>query len=514
MFRLTFQSGPQRGRRVAVRQGPVILGRHPDCTILLSDSGVALQHAILEVQSDEGVTIRRLATEAVLRVNQRDVTEVVLRDGDVLEIGPHHIQFHSGSMVVANPSGMTARSLGLLQRVTLLAVGVLLVGQLAFLFTVSIWKRGQPPAVTPAKPQVSAATNQPPPMTNLPQIAAAPVPEKVPAVPPPPPLLVSNATPPMETTVLSNEIQQMQQEIVQLHRDVAALPKPTPMTNAAPALPPSNAISPAAEVDDLVLVQAQRMLKKTLAHAGQLDPEALDSELETIQNMAPDFVPTYIERAQVLERRDLPQAALKQWQQVKKLTQDAGLQVRAEEEITRLKHASAAKPKASVTASAVVTPPPANIAPEPAPAPHVKPSLASHPVVHLAQVEQQKFMAGEKYDEMRILRIIAVAVAGATPFNPADVEVLVTFFDRDEKSGHVMPSRAVVPGAALHAPPTATTGAALEFNATYQVPRGFWQQETQRSGGTRRYFGYRVQLLYRGEIHDQRDQPPGLLPGD
>lgn len=514
MYRLLFQSGGNKGRRLVIRQGPVILGRHPDCTIRLPDQGVALQHAILEDQPHGGVRLRRLANDLVLRVNQRDVTEADLRHGDRIEVGPHLFEFQNGSSVAGVEP--TKRRLGLMQKLTLLAVGFLLIGQMAFLFTISVWKHGPSSMGVPAKSMTSAGAKEPAIERSLPPPVTVSVPENV-AIAPPPPVLASNTPPPVATAGLSNEIQQMQREIVQLNKDVAALPKPTPMTNAAPLPMVSNTVSPAVEIDDPVLVQAQRMLKKTLGHADQLDPEALDGEFETIQKMAPDFVPTYIEHAQTLERRGLPQAALTQWRQVQKLTKDAGLRTRAAEEIKRLKMLSTFEIHNKVATTSVVAgaaPLLTKALPVVVSMPRFKPQRAIHPVVRLAQVEQQKFMAGEKYDEMRVLRIIVAPVAGTVPFDPAGLELQVTFFDRDEKSGHVAPSRATVPGTALRAPPTAVAGVPLEFNATYQVPRGFWQQETQRSGRTQNYFGYRVELVYRGELHDQREQPPGLLPAE
>ncbi|TAN35610.1 MAG: FHA domain-containing protein [Verrucomicrobia bacterium] len=490
MYRLFFQSGEHQGRRVAIRQGPVLLGRHPDCTIRLPDPGVALQHAMLEDQPNGGVRLRRLATDVVLRVNQRDVTEAELQHGDAIEIGPHHFEFQHGS--VTTIAGPTKRRLGLLQQLTLMAVGVLLLGQMAFLFTISIWRRGQPPA----------ATNSSGVTTNITRIAAAPT--KLPSPPiktqlPPPVARVSNA--PVESAALSNEIQQMQKEIVQLHQDVAALPAPTPVV-ALPALPTTNVVNATDETDDLVLAQAQRMFKKTMSHAAQLEAETLDSELETIENMAPDFLPPYVERAQALERRGLSKDALTQWQRVQKLAKNSDLRLRAEEEIARLE----TRPSTPRTPELVVVPP---VTPKPAPR-----VSATRPVVCLAQVERQKLMATEKYDELRLLRITIAPVTGVALFNPSEVEVVVNFFDRDEKSGRVALSRAIVPGAALRAAATALMGAPVEFTASYQVPRGLRQQEERQSGGAWRYYGYRVELLYQGKLHDQREHPAGLPSAD
>ena len=146
-------------------------------------------------------------------------------------------------------------------------------------------------------------------------------------------------------------------------------------------------------------------------------------------------------------------------------------------------------------------------------APRRKPVRAAHPVAHILGLESQKLLAGEKYDEMRLLRI-TVAALGTAPLDPATTEVVVTFFDRGEQSGRVTLSRAVVPGAALRAAVPTTPDAPLEFSASYLVPRGFRQQAERQAGEAVRFFGYRAALFCHGELQDQRDQPANLLPSE
>ena len=97
---------------------------------------------------------------------------------------------------------------------------------------------------------------------------------------------------------------------------------------------------------------------------------------------------------------------------------------------------------------------------------------------------------------------------------PAATEVVVTVFDRGESSGRVAVSRAVVPGAALHAAPLSSLDAPLEFSASYLVPRDFRKQAARQAGESARFFGYRVELFCHGELQDQRDQPANLLPAE
>jgi hypothetical protein len=244
-----------------------------------------------------------------------------------------------------------------------------------------------------------------------------------------------------------------------------------------------------------------------------LEPELFDAELETIQNMAPEFVPPFIERAQLMDKRGLVAEALGQWRQIQKLAKTPELQTRAEEEIARLEKRLNAPPvrgtESRKTDLAVAT---TQAVAGPVAAPPSR-SMVAHPVVRLVQVDPQKLMAGEKYDEMRLLRITVAPAIGESGLVPSDVEVVVTFYDRGEKTGRVLPSHAVVPGAALHAVSTiGSVVAPLEFSATYLVPSGSRQQAARQSGEIERYYGYRVELLYRGKLQDQREHPAGMLP--
>lgn len=559
MYRLIFQSGPQRGRRVAIRQGPVILGRHPDSALRLPEPEVALQHALLEDQPNGGVHLRRLTDEAAVLVNRQAVAAADLRDGDLIAIGPHVLQFQSGQVPVEKTVG---RRVGLLQRATLLAVGLLLAGQFVFLFLVSI-KPPSPatvmaPAAATETTQVVAVASA----TNL--VAPPPEPRPLPVVTAPTvtPVRVAVAAPPPAVSAYSNEMNQMRTEIARLHRDMEALPPlpPQVITNLVvpavvpvpPPAAPAVVVAPATNMpladfsaDDLVLAQARKMFAKAMDRAAQLDPEELDGELATIQNMAPDYLPPIIERAHLMAQRNLRPEALAQWQLVKKLAQNEDLRARAVAEIAKLQAQLVAPPPMTP-----VAPPPATNNPQPEvsgqkpevrtikstpaapaairhapsvmpPAPSVsvsaaprrKPVRAAQPVARLLTCESQKLLAGDKYDEMRLLRISAAAI-GTAPLDLATTEVVVTFFDRGENSGRVAPSRAVVPGAPLHAALPTTADTPLEFSASYLVPRGFRQKASQVAGENTRFFGFRVELYCHGELQDRRDQPANLLPGE
>ncbi|MCX6996866.1 MAG: FHA domain-containing protein [Kiritimatiellaeota bacterium] len=498
MYRLIFLSGAQQGRRVVIRQGPVILGRHPDSVIRLTDEGVALQHALLEERPGGGVSIRCLATDARLIVNRQAVTEVELQDGDQFELGSVKLQFQGH----AQPGAPVRMPRGGLQSITIAAVVLMLLGQMAFLVWISAWQYGRD-GVVASLPLTPEPASPPPPPAAVTVLAKAPPPPKAPAA------TLAGAPPGVNhsggTDTVAREIKLMQQEMGELRQQVASLPKPaapvTPPPAPAATNPPVAPVpsSPAAESENPVWEQGQRMLQRALAQEAALGPEALDHELEKIQIMAPDFTPPYQERARLFEQRKMPRAALTQWRELQRPTAQ-----RAESE--RL--AALDQPPAPVPAATAPAPALSNDAPLSPPAP------ARAPAVRIAAVDQQRFMTNEQFDEMRTLRITLAPRPGASAADPAGVKALVTFYDQDRDTGHITPTSAVAPGTALRLNDAATLADQPALTAAYLLPRGFREKETRQHGSRRRYYGYRVQVYYLGVLQDERARPLDLLAPD
>mgnify|MGYP001767828068 CR=1 FL=1 len=60
-YRLVFISGPQKGKRLTVQQGAVVIGRDPDCAIAIADDEVSRRHAVIE-ERPQGVYVRDLGS--------------------------------------------------------------------------------------------------------------------------------------------------------------------------------------------------------------------------------------------------------------------------------------------------------------------------------------------------------------------------------------------------------------------------------------------------------------------
>lgn len=83
------------GRRVAIGEEPVTIGRLPECGIPLSDANVSRRHAELRRVASE-VVISDLGSTNGTRVNGVPVREQRLADGDVVTVGITTFRFETG----------------------------------------------------------------------------------------------------------------------------------------------------------------------------------------------------------------------------------------------------------------------------------------------------------------------------------------------------------------------------------------------------------------------------------
>ena len=123
MYRLIYQDGdtPQTYTFIA---GEVVIGRSPDCQVVLKDFGISRNHAKILV-ADEGVRIFDLKSKNGTQVNGVPVVEAPLKDGDRILLGKFQITFGKtleGKVVLdeAKPlseeAGTIIRSVGELSR--------------------------------------------------------------------------------------------------------------------------------------------------------------------------------------------------------------------------------------------------------------------------------------------------------------------------------------------------------------------------------------------------------------
>jgi diguanylate cyclase (GGDEF)-like protein len=80
-------SGPQRGSIFTIEGPERIIGRTAECDIMLSDSGISRQHAVIRVRPDGTLMLRDLGSRNGTRLNGKRVSESVIEDGDTIRLG-------------------------------------------------------------------------------------------------------------------------------------------------------------------------------------------------------------------------------------------------------------------------------------------------------------------------------------------------------------------------------------------------------------------------------------------
>ncbi|MBN2370680.1 MAG: FHA domain-containing protein [Vicinamibacteria bacterium] len=91
MYRLLFQDG-ESPQSYAFEKGEVIIGRSPDCQVVLKDFGISRNHAKIVV-NDTGPYIVDLNSKNGTQVNNVPVMEAPLKDGDRILLGKFLLTF-------------------------------------------------------------------------------------------------------------------------------------------------------------------------------------------------------------------------------------------------------------------------------------------------------------------------------------------------------------------------------------------------------------------------------------
>jgi adenylate cyclase len=91
MYRLIYQDG-DTPQSYTFTGGEVLIGRSPECQVVLKDFGISRQHAKV-VADDEGVRIQDLKSKNGTQVNGVPVVEAPLKDGDRILLGKFQITF-------------------------------------------------------------------------------------------------------------------------------------------------------------------------------------------------------------------------------------------------------------------------------------------------------------------------------------------------------------------------------------------------------------------------------------
>jgi adenylate cyclase len=91
MYRLNYQDG-EAAQSYTFTSGEVVIGRSPECQVVLKDFGISRNHAKLIVD-DDGVRIQDLKSKNGTQVNGVPIVEAKLSDGDRILLGKFQIAF-------------------------------------------------------------------------------------------------------------------------------------------------------------------------------------------------------------------------------------------------------------------------------------------------------------------------------------------------------------------------------------------------------------------------------------
>jgi adenylate cyclase len=147
MYRLTYLDGdkPQVHNFSA---GEVVIGRSPDCQIVLKDFGISRNHAKIVVD-DEGVRLLDLKSKNGTQVNGVPIVEALLKDGDRILLGKFQLTFAKAieTKVVLDEAKPLSEEAGTIIRS---------VGELSRLLSTSDTSGGARPAAAAAPADVQA----------------------------------------------------------------------------------------------------------------------------------------------------------------------------------------------------------------------------------------------------------------------------------------------------------------------------------------------------------------------
>jgi adenylate cyclase len=91
MYRLIYQDGDATQTHT-FSSGEVVIGRSPECQVVLKDFGISRQHARITV-GDDGVRIMDMRSKNGTQVNGVPVVEAPLKDGDRILLGKFQLTF-------------------------------------------------------------------------------------------------------------------------------------------------------------------------------------------------------------------------------------------------------------------------------------------------------------------------------------------------------------------------------------------------------------------------------------
>jgi hypothetical protein len=125
MLLLSILSGKTAGTEWVARRFPVRIGRAVGCDLRLEEDGVWDEHLYLDCDPAAGF-ILETAPNALATLNSEPMQRIVLRNGDLVEVGSVKVQFSLSKTI---QSGLRLREI-----LTWVAIAVISLGQVCLIY--------------------------------------------------------------------------------------------------------------------------------------------------------------------------------------------------------------------------------------------------------------------------------------------------------------------------------------------------------------------------------------------
>lgn len=457
MYRIAFQSGPYKGKRLIIRRRTTRLGSGELAHLRLpEDTGVEPIHAILE----ESAGLLSVTPVAAVTLNGNPLASVSrVRNGDVLSFASIRI-----AVAIEEISALadTRRVHGPIQNMTTLLLVLLVLVQAALVFTTARWRtlldvptpeatRREADAVALARAEADRAAAR---AKRAEERQAAAKPSAANELSPidAPAIALTSPNAPAASPDLVQALENADFTPVDTNTVV-----PVPMISAA----------------DDNLARAQKMLAEAVTLAEFSDmPGALET-LDQLEGEFPAFLPAYEEHARLLARMDRTDDAIACWQTgIRHARDNESWREMAKGEIATLRQLLAIRPATDGGDSAV-------------------PSKL--PKASFRNIDMKRLPADRDVADMRVLSFTLAAPKTDTRGISARIDI--AFFDRAADGTVTLSEATVTPASILLTDLfSRSSSPARSFDVTYVIPRGFREHEASLGHPGRAYYGYVVRL--------------------
>jgi len=573
MYRLIFLNGKFKGRRLAVHQGAILLGRDPECHIHLADDDeVSRKHATIE-ERENGVFIRDAGSLNKFMVNDQELSEAQLKHNDLIVVGKTRIQFQQ----VQTGADPHARRGGGIQRLTIAAVALVVLMELGFLAALLFWRQEDAGPLPPAgaleeerqalviQEGEGGATGEDQKLMAEARARLIQLEQEQAHS------LDFTSRVPERAVDLAEELRQLRADVDNIREKVADIVPTSPPAAVAESAPTPTAAVAAVTSSATTLTTIAAAASPTTAAAAATTPPATTQQwMEMSAVLAAQAAPAATGESPAMvaafattglpvtaittsappaaipagdpvlaKAKELLRQALEEEQRMNLLEADAQLEriqilapdflpaylerarllenrgqlQKAGEQWAEVLKRSLGTPRYMQAAAQRLRIARAEMAQSlrqaPA-APEEKTAGGLPRRIRIENVEHQKFPANEQFDEMRLLRITLKPAATEKRLDSDEVRAAVFFFDQDADGGvHV--TGAVAPRERLRLEAPFVGNRPQVVTAAYIVPKDFRAKEAAQTGKKRKYLGYVVRLYYKDALQDEEGKPALLL---